>query len=319
MTPIRLQERDLDMLHSLSIGRYLTVQALEWLHFPTWRERWRRHQLGGNGAYYPLPNVYRRLEGLRAGGLAQTIRRSVERAALTFNRLADVYALTEAGAELLAERRGLDDLDYSDARQRSLQNLEHSVAIATIYAALRAELEYVFAERERRLCLENWRGDHLLARSYDRLDVPGEREKLPVLPDATFQLALGDRSRRYFVEVDRGTRPLDSWREKTRAYERYRGSSELTNRYAVTDFILLVVAPTARRMQRIAETIAKVQPQPTLGYLFIESAQAHPLTIRTGFRSIADVRMQTQVVAGNVVQAPTVTLVEHALWMMVNS
>ncbi len=39
--PIRLQERDLDILHSLSVGRYLTVPAIEWLHWPGWRERYK--------------------------------------------------------------------------------------------------------------------------------------------------------------------------------------------------------------------------------------------------------------------------------------
>ena len=34
---IRLQSRDLDILHSLGVGRYLTIQALEWLHIPSWR------------------------------------------------------------------------------------------------------------------------------------------------------------------------------------------------------------------------------------------------------------------------------------------
>ena len=30
--PIRLQERDLDMPLSISVGRYLSVPAIEWLH-----------------------------------------------------------------------------------------------------------------------------------------------------------------------------------------------------------------------------------------------------------------------------------------------
>ena len=35
--PIRLQERDLDVFVSLSIARYLSVYAIEWLHFNGWR------------------------------------------------------------------------------------------------------------------------------------------------------------------------------------------------------------------------------------------------------------------------------------------
>src|SRR4051812_36234280 len=33
---IRLQERDLDVLLSLSIARYLSVCAIEWLHYNDW-------------------------------------------------------------------------------------------------------------------------------------------------------------------------------------------------------------------------------------------------------------------------------------------
>jgi hypothetical protein len=46
--PIRLQERDLDMFVSLSIARYLSVYAIEWLHFNGWHGTggWRERYKG---------------------------------------------------------------------------------------------------------------------------------------------------------------------------------------------------------------------------------------------------------------------------------
>jgi hypothetical protein len=71
---------------------------------------------------------------------------------LVFNRLPDAYALTEAA--LLCARRGFDmaGLYYEDSRRRSIQNLEHSIAIGTFYAALQAALEFSGQQ------LDGWRG-----------------------------------------------------------------------------------------------------------------------------------------------------------------
>src|SRR6266550_7605585 len=70
--PIRLQTRDLDILVSLSVGRYLTAPAIEWLHFPGWRERYKAYleqlKIDPTATFYPKSDVYRRLVALRAGG-----------------------------------------------------------------------------------------------------------------------------------------------------------------------------------------------------------------------------------------------------------
>jgi hypothetical protein len=164
--PIQIQERDLAILESLSVGRYLTAAAIEWLHYPGWRERYKayleRQKTDESLFYRPLNHVYRRLVALRAGEvpLIYRLTRTNERARLAYTRLADAYVLAEAGAELLGAERGydLDNLWYEDPRKRSIKNFEHSVAIGTCYAALRASLEFSGQQ------LTDWRGDHLLAR-----------------------------------------------------------------------------------------------------------------------------------------------------------
>ncbi len=106
--PIQIQERDLDILYSLSVGRYLTAPAIEWLHYPRWRERYKRYldqqQSDESLIYRPTNEVYRRLVAMRAGEapLVYRLTRTNERARLAYTRLADAYALAEAGAELLS-------------------------------------------------------------------------------------------------------------------------------------------------------------------------------------------------------------------------
>jgi hypothetical protein len=209
------------------------------------------------------------------------------RASVVFNRLPDTYVLAEAGAELLSSRRGyeMNTLWYEDPRKKSIRNLEHSVAIGTFYAALRAAL--AFADRT----LIDWLGDHRLAGrdpergsvNYDRVAVPGLSREQPILSDATFTLGAG----RYFVEIDRGTTNLESWNEKLRAYEVYRRSPKLQARYGTHSFTVLIVAPAENRMERIAEEVVKVTRQPGPGYLLTTDDRVHPTTIRSAWREIS--------------------------------
>jgi hypothetical protein len=297
------------MLRSLADARLLTAEALEWLHFPSWRTRYRRcieQQDAPNDARYQASsNLYRRLRGLCDGHSIQRVSRAVAAASTMFYRVPDAYGLTAAGVELLAAHDGVDAAAAIAPRKRAIQNLDHAVAIGRFYAALRAELEY----RGRRLT--EWQGDHRLARNaYDRIAIAGVREPLPILPDATFVLD----SIRYFVEIDRGTRPLRSWTDKVRAYAAYQQSALLAARYQVAQFCILIVAPTPVRLLRIAEEVATVMRQPPAEYLFLCAEYVHPTTIRRGWQRIATIDWTPRRVVDRMVESPTVTLAPHALW-----
>ena len=308
--PIRLQARDLDILVSLSEGRYLTAPAIEWLHFPGWRERYKAHleqrKTDPTATFYPKSDVYRRLVALRGGDnpLIYRMVRVAEQASQVFNRLPDAYILAEAGAELLCAQRDYerDALWYEDPRKHSMKNFEHSVAISTFYAALRCSLEFSGQQ------FTNWRADHLLARrdpltggpSYDRVAVPGGRKDLAILPDATF--TLGDQ--RYFVEIDRGTTNLASWAEKVRGYEVYRRSPKLTARYATDSFTVLVVAPAPNRLQRIAEEVIKVTRQPSPAYRFVTQDRIEPTTIRPSWKTIASFEWSRRKIVDRLIEFP---------------
>jgi hypothetical protein len=312
---ILIQPRDLAIMQSLSDARFLTVETLEWLHFPQWRARyraWRQQREAGAAArarYYATTCAYVRLRALRLAGMLGSIGRAVDTANTVITSLDTSYFLTERGAGELAARtdQALNDLWWEEGgRRRSVQNLEHSVEIGRVYAALRCALARDGQQ------LTAWQGDHRLnaPQQYDRLLIAGQREPVPLAPDATFLLD----GRRYFVEVDRGTRPLRSWSEKAQAYRQYRQHALLRARYGCDNFLLLIVAPSAQRLQRIAETIAQAARGPDLSVLLLDAAHLHPNRIRANWETVADARPVRRNALGGTVTVYEPQLASAVLW-----
>jgi hypothetical protein len=280
--PLLLQERDLDMLYSIAEGHYLTVPSLEWLHFASWRRRYRaagaRATDPAAWPYQPSSNLYRRIAGLWRSGYLQRIIRPLVHARMLSQRLVDAYTLTRAGADLLCDQRG-DAIETlcAAALRRSRIPLAQRVALGQWYAAIRAEVE------EQGLALEHWQSGHVLARlGYDHMALAG-RTHVSVLPDATFILA----AQRYFVEIDQGTRSLPAWRAKLQAYAAYHGSLALRTRYHTSTFTVLVVAPTQPRINRIAAQVAHSTLADDPPCRFLLEQHVHPLTIQRGWQGIA--------------------------------
>src|SRR5262249_12297114 len=103
---IWVQPRDLEMLRSIGTARLLTAQALDWLHFNGWRDRYKEALAAARASnksliYYPARRLYTRLAGLEQHGLILRISRTTEQGILQFRALPDGFALTTAGAGLL--------------------------------------------------------------------------------------------------------------------------------------------------------------------------------------------------------------------------
>jgi hypothetical protein len=308
---IWIQPRDLEMLLSIGTTRMLTTQMLEWLHFASWRDRYKERIkeaeiTSKTAAYRPARQVHERLAGMEHYGLIMRSTRTADRGMTHFQRLPDVFALTHAGADLLCARLGVElrELSITERRARAIQNLEHSIAIGQFYAALRAELEH------RKLALLGWRGDNWLHMSYDQVYAVGQSGKTSIIPDATCVLG----GQRLFIEIDRGTRPLKTWATKTYAYEAYRGSSQLRDRYDVGTFKVLIVAPTKTRMERIAAEIATVTRTVSSDYLFILESMVHPTTIRRNWNTIASTTLRKKQVVNKLIETSDIQLRRCDLW-----
>ena len=319
--PIRLQPRDLDMLHTLAEARLLTAIELEWLHFPTWRARYKRvlvqRRTNPHIHYRVVPHLYERLNALVGAGYLQRIARTTPYVRTHYVRLPNIYMLTEAGADLLVTMRDMDadEVWTEDVRRRAVQNLDHSLEIAQLYAALRCTVAHVG-----NATLTEWQGDHLLARpqTYDRLFVRGYSDPLPVQPDGTCVLTIEGQPTRIFVELDRGTRPLTTWAAKIAAYHTYQQSLQLQARYGTDRFVLLIIAPMQTRLARIAEEIITHTRTPDPAYLLTTADQVHPGTIRTQWQQIGAVTWEQRRFPQGFVEVPEITLKVLPLWKNVS-
>lgn len=304
------------MLASINIGRYMIAQGLEWLHWPTWRDRWTAAQTAGTiTSYRPAPHLYRRLNHLVDYEILYRLRRPIDRSAETFGRAPDIYMLAHLGGQLLAENHEgtfIEDVYTTRKRERSFQNVEHGALIGLVYAAIRARFE----AREG-ATVTDWQGEHLTAKSYDQVHARLRRanstflyKKTGIQPDATcvFTGKVGtpeEHSSRVFIEVDRGTRPTQTWADKIAAYDAYSGSPELKRRYGVESFALLVITTTEAQRQTLMQATAAVLGQRTQRYLFAIEADIHPDRIGSNWHYIETVKRTNRLLR------PTITTGIH--------
>jgi hypothetical protein len=302
--------RDIAMLQSISTARYLTAEALEWLHMPGWSVRWQRHQAHENPPPYQISSrLYTRLRYLDEQGLIGRLMRTTQMGVSRLQRLPDVFFLTEDGARTIVQHTplGMDDLSYFRNRPHSFITLNHGVLIGTLYAALRAKIESKLDVRMLR-----WQGEHHTRHAYDRLSVRYQtrlgttsRQEIGLQPDATFVLEHPRGQERVFVEIDRDTRPLRTWAMKMRAYQAYWGSPALQARYGVDTFILLTVTTNLAQQRALMETTAGVLGDAHPRYLFALEDALHPLTIGHAWTKLSGMTPGTNP------RRPTVQTVAH--------
>jgi hypothetical protein len=323
MPRIQLQPRDLDMLASLGAARMLTVPAIEWLHYPHWRERYRRYLEQADPAlpraYRPRAQVYARMARLRDCHLVATIARRVDRkVALHYRQyesLPAVYCLTPAGSELLLEQRHAHIAPlwvYHERSGRSVQNTDHSALIGQCYAALRSEAHH------RGQQFRDWIGDYALRAShpqhgpnYDRVTLVGQPQAVSLIPDGACFL----NDTLLFVEIDRSTQSMQRWVEKIRAYDQYQHSALLQRRYGVSQFVVLIVTLDARRLERIAGEIARTSRQYRQHYRLIEERLVHPTTIRRGWRQVLSAQFAPRLIGQRLIETVVEIQLEQApLW-----
>ncbi|HEY0606144.1 MAG TPA: replication-relaxation family protein [Herpetosiphonaceae bacterium] len=311
---LRITDRDLAILQSLADARYLTIEALEWLHFPhrrgAWEAAYQAQQL-----YKPTSLLYNRMKRMHEAKLVLRIQRPVALASSRFRREPDVYALAPDGATWLADATGIaaSAMRADRLRERSFNTLAHGVGIGTFYAAMRTKVESM------RVQFAEWQSDYALSKSYDRLTVrvtqangAVKQQRMPVLPDGAFWIVHQDTRYLFFVEIDRG-RHVSTWREKIMAYEAYVRSKELKARYGVESFTLLTATTTETQRQQLMQATAQINAKPGGRYLFTRISDLHPLTIGHAWQRINAATPTTGTVAGKPFTRMQVEAVPHVL------
>lgn len=313
---LRITDRDLAILQSLGAARYLTIEALEWVHFPDRRRHWEAAHHTQQHPYLASRSLYDRMKRMHEAKLVLRIQRPVALASRRYHREPDLFALAPDGAAWLADATGMvaPAMRADRVRARSFNTLAHAAAIGTFYAAIRTKIESM------RLQFVDWQSDYALSQgNYDRLTVRVTQangaikpQRMPVLPDGAFWVVNQDTRYLFFVEIDRG-RHVSTWREKIMAYEAYVRSTELKARYGVESFTLLTATTTETQRQQLMQATAQINAKPGGRYLFTRISDLHPLTIGHAWQRINAATPTTITVGGRPFTRMQVEAVPHVL------
>jgi hypothetical protein len=161
-----------------------------------------------------------------------------------------VYALAQRGADLVAERLGID---RRLVRWRKYHNLiglpylEHRLATNDVRIAVSLGAPRVGGR------LEDWWYEFLIR---ENVDDPDEHAPPLVLrPDAYAQCQAGGRRLHLFVEVDLATESNGRFGSKVRRYLAYKESTLFRARMGGRSFRVLIVVPSAARLRALKRVV----------------------------------------------------------------
>lgn len=161
-----------------------------------------------------------------------------------------VYALAQRGANLVAERLGIDRRCVRWRRYHNLVGLsllDHRLATNDVRIALK-----LGGPRAGGL-LEYWWYEFRLR---ENIDDPDEHAPpLLLRPDAYAQCKAGARSLHLFVEVDLATESNRRFGSKVRRYLAYRESTLFRARMGARSFRVLIVVPSLTRLRALKRVV----------------------------------------------------------------
>jgi hypothetical protein len=226
---LQLNQRDFAILRSLAEARYLSTQAIEWLHWPGWWARWQayhhRRAAGQRRSYRAAPATYHRLHKLIQAQLVEPVDRAFMLATEQRARDPTIYTLSTRGLHVLAayDEHPLPMVAARDHPADDPCALLRQIEVGRIYAALRA-----CAEAQGRQ-ITHWRAAHTLT-THEAVDLSlaseggrGQTKRVAIEPDATCRLIHRAAAQRVFVELVRGL-PPETWQRRLLAYAAYAGS-----------------------------------------------------------------------------------------------
>jgi hypothetical protein len=226
--PIRLTERDLNIIKAVYEYRVLTTQQLQSLFFPS------MHQ------------AYNRLAALYHHGFLD---RSFMGVYTDMMNTPILYVLDRKGAELLQAHYGADVAWNSSHKQVSIQFLDHTLAINTVRIAVSQACE-ALPDCE----LIEWRSESDLKGDYDRVTIQttsGKSKSVSLIPDSYFVLQTPLGNAHFFLELDRGTMTSKRFKQKIFAYMQYYKTGKYQNRFQTKSLRILTVTTSQARADNL--------------------------------------------------------------------
>lgn len=249
---MHLTQRDVEVLEALARHRFLSGEQLRRLVF----------DCGGS-------RVRRRLRILYDHGF-------VERVSVVAQPTRGIppflYTLTSAGTEALNEigtpaaGGGVNTLSLATVRHRLIVN-DVFVTLTEAVRGRRFGIQDWRHEQELKLAREDGRG------RVERIEHPSLGGPASFLPDAYFELSLGDGSSfAFFVEVDLATHSQRVWRERARLYTAYADprTGLFRRRFGRETFRLLIVTtPDYRGRSRCDNILTAIRQTVGATQLFL--------------------------------------------------
>ena len=227
-TPMRLTERDLDILQAVSDYELLTTQQLQTLFFPSWHTAYARLSL-----LYHHALLDRKFLGLHADNANTPM----------------LYSLDKRGAQVLQAERGQDLAWRPRRKSLTVTFLEHTIAINQVRVAV-AKASRITDGFE----LLRWQGENELKGDYERVTIEtdtGRKVNVSLIPDSYFVLQTPKGVAHFFLELDRGTMTVKRFKSKILAYQAYYASGAYQRRYETRSLRVLTVTTSPNRAEHL--------------------------------------------------------------------
>lgn len=196
------------------------------------------------------PTVKRFLTKMHRGYYFQRI----EMPTIGLGRNPSVYRLGEKGIDLL-ERLGFE---VTGVPSESIQpgTIAHYLGIADTRIATTQGIEKLNWN------LIDWKPEQHFDKEKDYVVLPGQRLKRAVQPDGFFVVQLPNkRVSSFFLEYDRATENLTTFKNKVKCYIHYLKSGLYTKRFSYKGFRVLTVVEDLkhRRLENLIREVGKIQ------------------------------------------------------------
>ena len=242
---IILQERDLKILEMVHEYRFLRSEQIAALVQKD-GVKLRTNQV-----------ILKRLQKLFHNGLLDRPRDQIRYDMMGTDKM--IYALANGGADVLAERRGIDrgKIEWSKKnREVKRPQLWHVMIVSQFRACLQIALK---KRNDGELLF--WRqGDEI--RDYVKVKDKKEKEhRCAVWPDGFFGLNTPKGKLYFFLEADRSTMVNARFLDKMRRYWAYWEKKGHTEKYGITQFRVLSITRSEERKRNLREATKKADPK----------------------------------------------------------
>jgi hypothetical protein len=237
---MQLTERDRQIVLAVHTYRLLSAHHLEALFFPSAPGKQHSRRTA----------CQRRLQLLYHHGFLDRLPQPV---ILGEGRAPFVYALDEAGANLVARILGVDRAEVGwKPKHNKLgpQFLEHSLVINDVRVIIQRLVEQGVFD------LTKWLDEVVLksAQMQDKVPTLAQRTRIVrKYPDGYFLLRLPEKEQQahFFLEIDQATMTNARWQEKVTAYLDFRQSGQSKQHFGTRNFRVLTVTTSERRLTNL--------------------------------------------------------------------